>query len=218
MKKIVHILLFSIILLSYCLPCSAETLYAERIDVLDEFIGTLSEEQQKLFTDDFILELVKTCSENELNVWFVLGVMQAESSFNADARAYDGSNHYGLMQLSTKYFELEDYFDPVENMQKGCEYIKSLWEETKNYRCITKQNFEYAHELFVTTAYNKGLGNAIDIWKAEDFCYETGITDYSKKIIQFMKNKEKKFGKINCKEILESQKKIYKISKYCKFL
>ena len=188
----------------------AECVY-EHIDIFDEFIEGLNDDEKELFTDEFIYELLFSCDENELNPWLVIGFIQAESQYNPNAKAYDGSGHYGLMQLSTTYFKLDDYFDPIENMRHGCKYIRKLMDESEYYACIVNApldfSFEDKHKLFVANSYNKGMGTAINIWKSDNFGIDS-LGWYPIQILNFEKTYTSLYGSIDIKETIKDKKKV----------
>ena len=167
----------------------------DRIDFFDSYIDTLEDWQQELFTDEFIEALVTECEENDIDVWFVLAVAEAESAYDANAKAYDGSAHWGLFQLSEKYFECEDYFDPIENMTVACKSLANYAKTTKNYRCVKNSGITLADArlLFVADCHNRGLGGALEAWQDEEFS-EQEVTDYCKKILAHYKYNKKKYG------------------------
>jgi soluble lytic murein transglycosylase-like protein len=107
--------------------------YEVKATVMDaDIFGNFPQAEENLGEDydEYILEVSE---EFELNPYLLCAVMEAESSFLPDAKAYDGSFHYGLMQLSEKYFwgrmeELgaKDMFDAKINIYVGAEYLASL--------------------------------------------------------------------------------------------
>lgn len=157
--------------------------------IFDEFIQNRIDmgytHIEETFTDEFINNLVTICEENEIDPWLVLAVMDAESSYDPNAKAYDGSKHYGLMQLSVYYFsdELEeegtdDFFDPVANSSVGAKELKRLIEQAKKYKCTKKSSFDYPFETLAVYSYHIGEGNAVPNYK------EGIIDDYTIKVIK----------------------------------
>lgn len=137
------------------------------------------------FTDDFINNLIETCEEINIDPWLVLAVMDAESAYDPNAKAYDGSKHYGLMQLSVYYFsdEMEeegtdDFFDPIANSTVGAKEIGRLIEQMKKYRCVKSSNFTNPIETLAIYSYHVGEANAVPNFK------EGTVDDYTLKVIK----------------------------------
>lgn len=79
------------------------------------------------------------CAEAEVPEALVLGVMEVESRFQADAVSAEGC--YGLMQLNPAYFPACE--DPADNIRAGVWHLRSLLER-------------YRDTAAALTAYNAG--------------------------------------------------------------
>ena len=100
--------------------------------------------------------IVKYAEENNLDPYFVLSVIMAESGFRTDATSH--KNAMGLMQITeetgkwiAEQMGLSDYsseklYDEEYNIKMGCWYLNNLREEFGDV------------DLFVA-AYNAGRGN-----------------------------------------------------------
>lgn len=98
----------------------------------------------------------KYCEEYDLDPYFVLSVIKAESKFKPDARS--NKNAVGLMQITedtaewiAKEMNLNDYtpdklYDEDYNIKMGCWYLNNL----RN---------EFGDMDLVIAAYNAGRGN-----------------------------------------------------------
>lgn len=90
------------------------------------------------------LAIRKICEEKELSYPVVLALMEKESRFTADAVSKDKRN-YGICQINPKFFECEDYFDVVQNVDAATDYLKKLLDEYENYeKALTKYNGQNA--------------------------------------------------------------------------
>lgn len=160
----------------------------EHNEIFDEFIDDKEEQGyeciRETFTDEFIKNLVDTSVEYGVDPWLVVSVIEAESSFNPDARAYDGSKHYGLMQLSVHYFSealalegTDDFFDPIANVSVGIKELARLLDSQKDYRCVKNSTFKHPGESLAVLSYHKGEGDAIPLFR------ENEVDSYTEKVI-----------------------------------
>lgn len=105
--------------------------------------------------------LDEACAANDVPAALVLGVIEVESCFLADA---DNGQCYGLMQLNRRYFP--DKLSPEDNLRAGIEYLGRLLKE-------------YDDSAAALTAYNAGYDTgrrsyadavlaAAEWWEAED--------------------------------------------------
>ena len=96
---------------------------------------------------------------------FVMAIALTEnSSLNPTATStnVDGSVDRGIMQLSSRYFHLEDWADPVENIRIACEHI--YWLAEQLYYCTW---------FSVAIAYNAGLSRVWDPpWSSVEYANE----------------------------------------------
>ena len=83
--------------------------------------------------------LREACAEHGVPVVLVLGVIEVESGFQAEAVSAEGC--YGLMQLNPKYFP--DGLSPADNLREGVAHLGGLVEE-------------YGDTPAALTAYNAG--------------------------------------------------------------
>ena len=74
----------------------------------------------------------------------ICAVIEAESSWNPNAESNKGAK--GLMQLNTRYHNLKDPYDPIENIERGAGHLAQLKKMYKN-------------PTLVYAAYNAGEGN-----------------------------------------------------------
>ena len=119
-------------------------------------------------------EAIKTCSTAyEVDPYLVMGIIRAESSFQADA--VSSANAMGLMQLTEETaaqvagwldiadFEKEQLFDADCNIRFGTRYVQWLLEQ-------------FDGDLKNTlAAYNAGIGT-VKNWLADADCSSDGIT------------------------------------------
>jgi soluble lytic murein transglycosylase len=97
-------------------------------------------------------ELIRLHSEaNGLDPHLLKAVMMAESNFNPQAVSQKGAQ--GLMQImpdTAQLLNLQDPFDPAQNIKAGAKYLKTLYE-------LFKGNLE-----LVLAAYNAGPQRVIE--------------------------------------------------------
>lgn len=79
-------------------------------------------------TDGEYAVLVEACDEHGIDVSLVLGLIQVESNFRADAVSKCGA--YGYMQLLPKYHPAD--LTPEENIRYGIGYLASQFERYGN--------------------------------------------------------------------------------------
>ena len=174
-----------------------------KVTCFDEYIDVLPQDQQKIFTEDFKETLLRKCADTKISPWLVLSIIKHESQFNPDAKAYDESSHYGLMQLSEKYFgdEIEltqskNIFDPIANITVGIDNLHNIQEKIRYYSCLNDTTISYPLESLTVLSHNKGLGEAVPIFNTRQtntFTQEV-IADYDYCL--------KTYGEIDCDEEL----------------
>lgn len=120
--------------------------------------------------------VTKYSEEYNLDPYFVLSVMKAESNFNPNAKS--NRNALGLMQITeetgediAKWMGLEDYdksklYDEEYNIMMGCWYLNNLNKEFNN------------NETLVLSAYNAGRGNVNDWLSNEQYSKDGKNLDY----------------------------------------
>jgi soluble lytic murein transglycosylase len=114
--------------------------------------------------------ILKYSEENDLDPYFVVSVIMAESRFQKDAKSH--KNALGLMQITedtgkwiAEEMELTDYspdklYDEEYNIKMGCWYLNNLREEFGEM------------DLYVA-AYNAGRGR-VNEWLANEKCSNDG--------------------------------------------
>lgn len=170
-----------------------------RVTCFDDFINSLSQDKQEIFTEEFTETLLYKCNETNISPWLVLSIVKNESGFNPKARAYDGSSHYGLMQLSERYFgdeialtKSQDIFEPVANITVGIDNLHNIQEKIKYYSCLKDTNIEYPLESLTVLSHNKGLGDAVPL-------FQSGSTNrFTQNVINDYKKFLKEYGEIDC--------------------
>lgn len=105
-------------------------------------------------TDEEMTALLETCEAGHISPAIGLGLVQAESSFRADA-LNERSGCYGYCQLNPKYFPAD--LSPVDNIRAGIEYLA--------YQLERYDDLEAA-----LTAYNAG--------------HDTGSRTYATKVLE----------------------------------
>ena len=179
----------------------------KEITCFDEFIDKeLDEEQKKIFTGDFMETLLLKCAQTEIDPWLVISIIKNESNFNPGARAYDGSHHYGLMQLSEYYFsdeikltESQDFFEPVANITVGIDNLHNIQEKIRYYSCLRNTTIDDPLETLTVMSHNRGMGEAVSKFK------EGNINDFTLSVLKDSKEYKRKYGEIDCiSEITET--------------
>lgn len=129
-------------------------------------------------TQEFVYYL---CKSYDVDFTFVMAVMQAESSFEADL--ISGTNDYGLMQINksnhewvTKAIGVTDFTDPKENVRAGCFIIRKLFEK-------------YQKSEMVLMAYHFGEHGAKTLWN--EGVYEC---KYSQTVMEYQKQFNEQVG------------------------
>lgn len=84
--------------------------------IVDESIPLSPQEQ---------FDVKDKCEEYGIDYYLILSMMYEESRFKADAVSKN-KKCKGILQLNTKFFDVEDYFDVVQNTDGGCQYMKKL--------------------------------------------------------------------------------------------
>ena len=173
------------------------------IEVFDDFKETLTSDQREIFTEEFEETLLEKCMETNISPWLVIAIIKNESRFNPLARAYDGSAHYGLFQLSEYYFadeialtESQDIFEPVANITVGIDNLHNIQEKIKYYSCITNTNIPHPLEALTVLSHNVGMGTAVPL-------FQSGYTNaFTQTVISDWQGYIKKYGEIDCREVL----------------
>ncbi|MDS0526180.1 lytic transglycosylase domain-containing protein [Clostridium sp. SHJSY1] len=119
--------------------------------------------------------ITKYAKENDLDPYFVVSVIMAESGFNRDAKSH--KNALGLMQITedtgewiAKEMKLEDYtsdklYEEEYNIKMGCWYLDNLRKEFGDM------------DLYVA-AYNAGRGRVNEWLKNPSYSKEGESLDY----------------------------------------
>lgn len=119
--------------------------------------------------------IVKYSKENDLDPYFVLSVIMAESGFKTNAKSH--KNAMGLMQITeetgqwiAEQMKLDDYssdklYDEEYNIKMGCWYLNNLREEFGDI------------DLFVA-AYNAGRGNVKEWLNNKEYSKDGKTLDY----------------------------------------
>ncbi len=174
------------------------------IKCFDEYIEKeLKENEAALFDEKFKETLITKCMETQISPWLVISIIKHETHFNPDARAYDGSAHYGLFQLSQFYFqdeinltETKDIFEPNANITVGIDNLHSIQEKIKYYSCLQNTSIEHPMETLTVMAHNKGLGDAVPLFQAGT------VNAFAKEVISDYVRMEKTYGTIDCAKVL----------------
>jgi hypothetical protein len=123
---------------------------------------SLDDETQQMILDK--------CEEHNIDFAFTMGVIYAESRFQADA---DSGSSVGLMQINrinhgwlSEKLGLTDFFDPEQNVTAGLHMLEMLFEK-------------YEDPALVLMAYNMGETGAKRRW-------DKGIytSDYAEAVLQ----------------------------------
>lgn len=112
---------------------------------------------------DYEGEILKYSAEFELSEYLVMGIISAESNFNADAESHKSAK--GLMQLKEETAlwciehlnlnaDKEKIYSPKENIYIGCAYLAYL------------EDLYDGNTVNAIAAYNAGLGN-VNSWLAD---------------------------------------------------
>lgn len=133
-----------------------------------------AEEQNALVLYDLPLadevqsEIIRECTNAEVDPEIIFSMMGVESGFNADAIG-DGGDSYGLMQIQPKWqsgrmekLNVTNLFDPVQNSKVGIDLMAELLSYNRG--------IEWA-----LTAYNAGISNANKI----------GCNSYAEKVMEY---------------------------------
>lgn len=92
-------------------------------------------------TESEFAVLLEVCEERHIAPALALGLIQVESSFQADALNRD-SGCYGYCQLNPQYFPAE--LSPEENIRVGLEYLASKLEKYDNLEAaLTAYYYDY---------------------------------------------------------------------------
>lgn len=73
----------------------------------------------------------KICERKDLSYELVLAIMEKESGYDAEAINNTGSC-LGIMQLNTRYHDIDNPFDLIENVEVGTDYLVRLFEENED--------------------------------------------------------------------------------------
>lgn len=122
-----------------CIPVKANAYEPTEITgerVKNESQIPLSEEHQ--------VAIKEICEEKELSYPVVLALMEKESNFKADAVSPDGKN-LGICQIHKSFFECDDYFDVIQNVDSATDYLQVLMKKYEDYeKALTKYNGQNA--------------------------------------------------------------------------
>lgn len=113
-----------------------------------------------LYPLEYKEEILRYSAEFELSEYLVMGIISAESNFNADAESHKSAK--GLMQLKEETAlwciehlnldaDKDKIFSPKENIYIGCAYLAYL------------EDLYNGNTINAIAAYNAGLGN-VNSW------------------------------------------------------
>ena len=124
----------------------------------------LSEELQE--------HIIEQCENRGVDPALVMGMIRAESSFNADALG-DGGNSHGLMQVQPRWHQnrmdeygCDDLMDPFQNVTVGIDIIAD-WLDVG-------RGVEYA-----LMGYNGGNPYAKEMWSSGQ------VSEYAQKVLKY---------------------------------
>lgn len=142
------------------------------IIILGVFFGV----EKYIFPIKYEDYVMKYSEEYNLDPYFVLSVMKAESNFDPNAKS--NRNAIGLMQITeetgsdiAKWMPLKDYdesklYDEEYNIMMSCWYLNDLNEEFNN------------NETLVLAAYNAGRGNVNEWLSNKEYSKDGENLDY----------------------------------------
>lgn len=124
-----------------------------------------------LYPLEYEEEILKYSAEFELSEYLVMGIISAESNFNADAESHKSAK--GLMQLKEETAlwcidhlnlkaDKDKIFSPEENIYIGCAYLAYL------------EDLYNGNTINAIAAYNAGLGNVNDWLSQPRYSDENG--------------------------------------------
>lgn len=150
-------------------------LIAVLIIIIITFYGGKYVIKERIFPFKHKEAIVKYADENNLDPYFVLSVIMAESGFRTNATSH--KNAMGLMQITedtgqwiAEQMDLKDYtsdklYDEEYNIKMGCWYLNNLREEFNDV------------DLFVA-AYNAGRGNVKEWLNNKEYSQDGKTLDY----------------------------------------
>lgn len=144
----------------------------------DSFSEILSAEASGISSDynvDYNAIIENAANKYNINSAVIKAVIKAESNFNPNVVSSAGA--MGLMQLmpdTARGLGVEDAFDPVQNIEGGVKFLRSMLDQFGG-------NLELA-----LAAYNAGPGNVTKYGGIPPF-EET--QEYVKKIMSYLKNR-----------------------------
>lgn len=132
-------------LLLFGSKANAQTIYVYDTDI------PLSYDQQ--------MDIQKICNEYDVCYELVLAIAERESRFTPDA--VNGAC-LGMCQLNKNYFDVEDFYDPVQNAEGCIKYLRDLFDELNDdgyvldrYHGDSKAKYRYENGLM--SKYAKGI-------------------------------------------------------------
>lgn len=105
------------------------------------------------------LAIKDICERKGISYPVMLALMEKESRFTADAK---NGNNLGICQIHESFFDCDDYFDVVKNVDSATDYIQKLLIEYDG-------DYEMALQKF----------NGQETWKGKKSHYSTSILERS---------------------------------------
>lgn len=140
-------------------------------------------------SDDLQLYIANLCEEHHIEPEIVIGLIERESTFNADAVG-DNGNSLGLMQIQPKWHKermerlgCDDLLDPFQNVTVGVDILSELIDG-------------YGDTERALMVYNAGASGAYNGW----FQYGVYSNDYSSGVLA---NADKLTPKEASEEVVE---------------
>lgn len=145
------------------------------VDYDTDFVPAYYEaEESYIYDADIPLEeneqemIQKICERKDLSYELVLAIIEKESGYDAEAINNTGSC-LGAMQLNTRYHDIDNPFDLIENVEVGTDYLLKLFKENDDVGLVLSQ---YHGEKDAFEKYEKGVLSS----------YARHITEYAKEL------------------------------------
>lgn len=149
------------------------------VDIYDEVFGVDSGTDfvpgyyEPIVSDDIPLTptqqiaIKKICENKEVSYPIMLALMEKESNFTPDVVSKDKRN-YGICQISPKFFECEDCFDVIQNVDSATDYIQALLDKYEG-------DYEMALQKYNGQEVHKGKKSKYSTWILERSLYYEGL-------------------------------------------